>query len=218
MTEGISKFLNLGVPLKGESEIKQQDATLDILTITGAVGQTGDFLVLQNSGGTERLVVDADGNMSITGTMTIAANITQSGGDVTLNGDVAIANSFGVTGFSTFTGGITQTGGDVTLNGDVTIGNSLAVDGGKARFIGGLETSVGGNITLRKTSQASFSKLHPALVATTPASGAGCITGDLFLVKCTTDVYSLALCMSGATTIFKRVRRTSFDVTIGSAS
>ena len=52
MTEGIDTFLNQGVPLKGESEIKQQKAAYDILTITGAVGQTGDFLVLQNSAGT----------------------------------------------------------------------------------------------------------------------------------------------------------------------
>jgi hypothetical protein len=61
MTEGTSTFQGLGVPLFGESEIQQQTAATDLLTLTGAASMSGDFLVLQNSSGAELLVVSASG-------------------------------------------------------------------------------------------------------------------------------------------------------------
>ena len=66
MAEGTDTYMGLAVPLYGESEITQQTLGNDILSITGAASQTGDFLVLQNSSGTERFVVEDGGNVVIT--------------------------------------------------------------------------------------------------------------------------------------------------------
>jgi hypothetical protein len=70
MAEGNSTFMGLGVPLSGEFEVTQKTLANDILTITGKSGQTGDFLVCQNSSGTEKVVVDSSGNMSLAGKVT----------------------------------------------------------------------------------------------------------------------------------------------------
>ena len=72
MAEGNKTFLGLAVPLLGESEIKQQTLGDDILTITGAASQTGDFLVCQDSAGTEKFVVTKDGAITKMGMSTIA--------------------------------------------------------------------------------------------------------------------------------------------------
>jgi hypothetical protein len=64
MAEGTKTFHGLAVPLLGESEIQQQTAATDILSITGAASQSGDFLVLQDSSGNERFVVNAKGEIN----------------------------------------------------------------------------------------------------------------------------------------------------------
>ena len=87
MAEGNKTFEGLAVPLFGESEIVAENAGTDILTITGAGSHTGDFLVCQDSSGTELAVIDISGN--ITGTSL----------DVT--GQVEVA-SLAVTGIGTF--------------------------------------------------------------------------------------------------------------------
>ena len=56
MAEGNETWEGGAVPLFGESEIQAQTAANDILTLTGAASHTGDFLVMQNSTGTEYLV------------------------------------------------------------------------------------------------------------------------------------------------------------------
>ncbi len=61
MTEGTGTFMGLAVPLFGESEIQQQTAATDLLTLTGAASMSGDFLVLQNSTGTELVVISSSG-------------------------------------------------------------------------------------------------------------------------------------------------------------
>ena len=61
MAEGTGSYLGMAVPLRGESEITQVTAATDILTLTGATSQTGDFLVCQNSTGTENLVISSSG-------------------------------------------------------------------------------------------------------------------------------------------------------------
>src|SRR3990172_1841376 len=66
MAEGNKTFEGLAVPLLGESEIQQQTAATDILTLTGAASQTGDFLVLQNSTGADAVEI------SVTSTGAIA--------------------------------------------------------------------------------------------------------------------------------------------------
>ncbi|KKK54417.1 hypothetical protein LCGC14_3084970, partial [marine sediment metagenome] len=45
MAEGTKTYEGLAVPLFGESEIKQQDITKDILTLTSYASNTSDFLV-----------------------------------------------------------------------------------------------------------------------------------------------------------------------------
>lgn len=66
MAEGTKTYEGLAVPLFGESEIKGQTAATDILTITGATSQSGDYLVCQNSTGTEHFVVSSSGLVTIT--------------------------------------------------------------------------------------------------------------------------------------------------------
>lgn len=63
MATGNSTFLGLAVPLFGESEIKQQTAATDILTITGATSQSGDFITCQNVSGTDKFAVRDDGKL-----------------------------------------------------------------------------------------------------------------------------------------------------------
>ena len=65
MSEGTRTYQGLAVPLLGECEITQQTAATDILSVTGAASQTGDFLVLQNSSGTELNVIDANGDINL---------------------------------------------------------------------------------------------------------------------------------------------------------
>ena len=66
MTEGTDTAPGgLGVPLYGDFEIKQRTAATDIMSITGASGQTGDFIVCQNSSGTEKFHVGSDGGIKV---------------------------------------------------------------------------------------------------------------------------------------------------------
>ena len=65
MAEGNKTYEGLAVPLLGESEIKQQVAATDILTITGASGMTGDFLVFQDNSGTEVFVIESGGQPTL---------------------------------------------------------------------------------------------------------------------------------------------------------
>jgi len=65
MASGNETFLGLAVPLFGESNIEQQTAATDILTITGASGQTGKFLVCENSSGSELFGVGAAGRVQL---------------------------------------------------------------------------------------------------------------------------------------------------------
>lgn len=70
MAEGTKTFMGLSVPLFGESEIQQQTAATDLLTLTGAGSMSGDFLVLQNSTGAELFVISNSGAITA-GTMAL---------------------------------------------------------------------------------------------------------------------------------------------------
>ena len=63
MTAGKDAFKGLAVPLFGDFEIKQKTAATDIVTLTGASGQTGDFIVAQIDGGTEVFSVEDSGRV-----------------------------------------------------------------------------------------------------------------------------------------------------------
>jgi len=64
MPEGTEMWEGMSVPLVGESEIKADTTTNDILTITGSSGHSADFLVLQTYAGVEKFVVDISGNVT----------------------------------------------------------------------------------------------------------------------------------------------------------
>ena len=74
MAEGTKTYNGLGVPLFGESEIEQQTAATDILTLTGATSQSGDFLVLQDVSGNELFVVGSNGQISLAVNGTASTN------------------------------------------------------------------------------------------------------------------------------------------------
>lgn len=100
MAEGSNTFQGHGVPLKPATgfEIAQQTAStaVDIETLTAASSGTGDFLVCQTSAGSEKFVVDKDGN------------VTQS--DTTINAEAAASNPLTIN----HTG--TPSGNSITVN------------------------------------------------------------------------------------------------------
>lgn len=63
MAEGSDTYKGLAVPLFGDFEIKQRTAATDIVSISGASGQTGDFIVAQDSSGNEKFVVEDSGRI-----------------------------------------------------------------------------------------------------------------------------------------------------------
>ena len=62
MAEGTSTFEGLAAPLFGEYEQTQQTIANDMVTLTGKASMSGDFVVCQNSSGTELFYVDKSGN------------------------------------------------------------------------------------------------------------------------------------------------------------
>jgi hypothetical protein len=63
MTIGDTTYGGLGVPLTGEFQIKQTTLGTDIMTISGATSQSGDFIVCRDVDGVEKFVVTVDGAM-----------------------------------------------------------------------------------------------------------------------------------------------------------
>ena len=74
MAEGNENYKGLAVPLYGESEIVQQTAATDILTLTATSGASGDFLVAQTAGGGEVFVIGAAGELTIAGAVAVSGN------------------------------------------------------------------------------------------------------------------------------------------------
>ena len=87
MAEGNETYKGLAVPLFGESEITQQTAASDIVTLTGAASQTGDFIVCQNSTGAEVFVVDVSGIV----TLEVSATTQAAGLDIVVTSTGALA-------------------------------------------------------------------------------------------------------------------------------
>jgi hypothetical protein len=100
MAEGTGTYNGLGVPILGESEITQQTAATDIVTLTGATSQTGDFLVCQIAAGTEVLVVDVSGNVDSAGQVECASLAVTGIGTVDFASHDAGTATFAVTGLT----------------------------------------------------------------------------------------------------------------------
>jgi len=93
MAEGNSSYMGLAVALLGESEIKAQDSSVDIVTLTGASGTTADFLVCQHSTATtEKVVIAYDGAITTLGAVV--------GASLDVTGQIEAA-SLAVTGIGT---------------------------------------------------------------------------------------------------------------------
>ena len=85
MTVGTCTFNSQAVPLNGESEIVQQTLGTDILTITGATSQTGDFLVCRNSAGTEVFSINSSGDLDVNGDLVLVNSGTVAPSTATLS-------------------------------------------------------------------------------------------------------------------------------------
>lgn len=66
MAEGTSTYEGLAPPLFGEYEQVQQTIANDMITLTGKASMSGDFLVCQNSTGTELFILNKDGDLEAT--------------------------------------------------------------------------------------------------------------------------------------------------------
>lgn len=80
----MATYMGLAVPLFGDSQISGQTAANDLLTLTGAGSQSGDYLVIENSTGTELFVINADGDIATITNFDDDINMT-SGEHVVLN-------------------------------------------------------------------------------------------------------------------------------------
>ena len=98
MATGSSTFMGLGMPLFGEANMTGATAANDILTMTGASGQTGDFLVCESSAGAEGFVVSSTGRIAtmVLGTVALATLASNASATVALTGitTACIANIF----------------------------------------------------------------------------------------------------------------------------
>ena len=100
MAEGIGTFEGTGLPLLGEYEQQQQDPTLDMVTMTGSTGQTGDFLVCQDSDGSEVFAISSSGLVTFrTGVYGISSTNAQSAVNITVTSTGANAQGAPNAGF-----------------------------------------------------------------------------------------------------------------------
>lgn len=130
MAEGTKTYEGLAVPLFGESEIQQQTAATDLLTLTGASSMSGDFVVMQNSTGAELLVVGYKGTVDFAIGSTTSTNY---GIGFTLGAsavaDALIKYTAGITGATTSVFQVSSTNGPTYL---LSIGTSAGAGVGAA--------------------------------------------------------------------------------------
>lgn len=130
MAEGTKTYEGLAVPLFGESEIQQQTAATDLLTLTGASSMSGDFVVMQNSTGAELLVIGYKGTVDFAIGSTTSTNY---GIGFTLGAsavaDALIKYTAGITGATTSVFQVSSTNGPTYL---LSIGTSAGAGVGAA--------------------------------------------------------------------------------------
>lgn len=110
MATGSNTYEGLAVPLLGESEIVQQTAANDILTIRQASASSGDALVIRNSASNNQFGVNSLGQIRtmVLATVALASLTTNASQSVSLSGattnDVALLfpTAGTVTGNGTF--------------------------------------------------------------------------------------------------------------------
>jgi hypothetical protein len=172
MAEGNDTYFGLGVPLFGESEIKQLagDEAVDILTLTGSTGTlTGDFLVAQTGSGTEEFVVSASGgvtahSLTIEGVTVLSSSLTGTQVGLVLSATTMV----GALTITASSSGAIATGG--------TAVNAIYVSGGSKSVINAvLHYNNGDNASAQTLLATSGSILPAAFLAI--GSSAGYYTG-----------------------------------------
>ncbi len=123
------------VPLQGESEIKQITVGTDILTITGAASQTGDYLVCRNSADTEFFALTSSGvfvasSISGIGAQTVGGALTVTGA-ASLNSAVTVAKALTVTS-SAVLSSLVSCGAGLNVTGAVSIASAVGFNGATA--------------------------------------------------------------------------------------
>ena len=66
MATGTDTFEGLSLPRLGSYQQEQQTIGNDMMTLTGKASMSGDFLVCENSSGTELFVINKDGDIEAT--------------------------------------------------------------------------------------------------------------------------------------------------------
>jgi hypothetical protein len=66
MATGTDTFEALGLPRLGSYQQEQQAIADDMMTLTGKASMSGDFIVCENSSGTELFIVNVDGDIEAT--------------------------------------------------------------------------------------------------------------------------------------------------------
>lgn len=79
MADGTRTYEGRALPLKGEAVIQQETLGTDILTIEGASGQTGDFVVCRTSAAVEKFSIGAAGDVVVAGNLTCTGAPTVTG-------------------------------------------------------------------------------------------------------------------------------------------
>ena len=159
MAEGTSTFEGLSLPRLGEYEQVQQDPTLDMVTLTGSTGQTGDFIVCQDSSLSEVFVVDASGNLAVSGSLTgTSATFVVSATTVVAGVTVSVTSS-GAEGL-----------GVTTVNGFMVVGATSALVNAAFAYLAPL-TTAGEPVVGCATMLMSQSSVAPDYFLSVNASG-----------------------------------------------
>ena len=197
MPEGTSTFKGLAVPLQGEHEIEQLTAATDIQTLTGAGSMTGDFLVLQNSSGTELLYIDCNGKITTTCDIDMADGdnlIFGTSDDVSISWDGTDLDITGAAGSQIIKFGTAGTGFDMWFYGSQA-GARMIWDEGKGQL-------------LLNASAAVHTRLNMGVSSVAPTSTIA--QGDLFMRR-TGTTFRLGIASTGTTKVYTR----KFDLTFG---
>jgi NADPH-dependent curcumin reductase CurA len=152
MATGEDTFEGLGLPRLGSYQQEQQAVADDMVTLTGKASMSGDFIVCENSAGTELFIVNVDGDIEAT--------------DLVASGDVQSA-TLTCTGIGTFQM-TTQTAGTaefavagLTTNDVVVLSPASATDGACV-----VDFLTAGTLTIRNVaSEAATVKFNYLVIA-----------------------------------------------------
>lgn len=67
MAQGSDSFMGKAMPILGNVTLTGETAADDILTITGATSQSGDYFVIEDADGTELFYIDSNGDLNSVG-------------------------------------------------------------------------------------------------------------------------------------------------------